>query len=500
MRKPSLRSKQLGLGVVFVVAFSFFRTITYMIKNRVDFEEKENISIDINNDLLFLKSPPASESALPVPNIDVPLNLTSAAARNTDKAIDNEVVHISSNYTLSSDVMKVTHSPKDHEIHIHLKTPSDHRRCKNPTFEGRISGPYLALLKWEHDSIFADPNKTNNVIIGTYQVPSAGVYFIEIVAMLCDSITFRSNFKTQCLEDARNNRITNIGATINVLAPSSKVTTDSDFPLGFWKWKGDIEGNPNKSYTPLLFRFQPAGCYLANTLECQEYASLARFEDYDFVWNDLSIEDSMYLGSRSNWNRTTGDLTQFQGGSNATVCLAGSSHSRNMQKQMEWLKVNQSIKLRFYNMEFQRPNQVRDLVQEFTTALAGCNFTVIATGQWSASFAGGRPFLMFEWEDITRKIIDTVKIAGSYPIIRLLHKQPVSQRQATCPPMDWRVHALSGYNEVLLKIGKEMNIPVIDTRFIISPMFDSYEDFMHPKLQPAWRECNHIMREFLKIT
>mmetsp|Transcript_20907 Transcript_20907/g.41838 ORF Transcript_20907/g.41838 Transcript_20907/m.41838 type:complete len:507 (-) Transcript_20907:24-1544(-) len=501
-RLSGLERKRLFGACLILVTLSLFLNFSTFQTNQHGEMNLFNENINASSDLLFFSSHDSPIVSAPASSGDTPPALASIASSKTTKDIDIEIIHISSNFTLSSEVINITHSPKNNEIHIHLKTPSDGRRCKNPTFEGRISGPYLALLQWEHDSIFANPNKTNDFIIGKYQVPSAGVYFIEIIVKLCNSITYSSSFTKQCLEDSRNNRITEIGASITVLAPSNNVRTDSDFPLGFWKWKGDVERNPSKLYVPLLFRFQAAGCWGSNTLECRKAVSLSRFEDYDFVWNDLLIDDSMqFIGAGGSWHRT-GDLTQFQGVSETTVCLAGQSHSRNMRGQMEFLNLTQSIKVKFFVALFTRPGQDRDLVKEFTNmkTTCDCNFTVVAVGQWAASFAGNRPFLMYEWDDIMRKIIHAIQLAGSYPIIRLLHKQPVMQRSAMCFPQDWRAHAIPGYNEVLVKIGREMNIPIIDTRFIISPVFDSWADFMHPKMQPAFRESNYVMRELLKIT
>jgi len=409
----------------------------------------------------------------------------------------SEIIPMYSNSTLSSEIINITHLPNNQEIHVHLKTPWNDRRCKNPTFRGRLSGPYLALIKWEHDSIFASPNKTNDIIVGRYQVPSAGVYFIEIVVLLCESIKYQSNFVSQCLEDSRKNRITEIGASINILPPNTKLMTSSEFPLGFWKWKGDIEENPKKPYIPLLFRFQPDGCFESTSIECKESASRDRFKDYDFVWNDLSTEDSMKL------KRTrTGDLTQFQGKSETTVCFAGKSHSRGIVNVMNWLNISQSIKVEYFPTLFTRPGQGRDLDEEFRKIKTEkhCNITVLAIGQWAASYVGKIPFLMHEWDYIMRKVINSIKLGGSYPIIRLLHMQPVTQRHTCCPPFDWRVQALSGYNEILVKIGREMDIPIIDTDFIIAPMSDSYIDFMHPKNKLSWIECNHIMRGLMNLT
>ena len=78
--------------------------------------------------------------------------------------------------------------------------------------------------------------------------------------------------------------------------------------------------------------------------------------------------------------------------------------------------------------------------------------------------------------------------------------QSVTQRQLYYTPHDWRVRTLSSYNEILLKIGREMNIPIIGTYFIIAPISDSYTDFMHPEYQFFWTEYNHIMRELINLT
>jgi hypothetical protein len=131
------------------------------------------------------------------------------------------------------------------------------------------------------------------------------------------------------------------------------------YPLGFWKWKNHNGANVNvtnnvtmiPTYRPLYTRKQLVGCWdegerdkklglikqhmnknitisLRAPNECEAVASLARFEDYEFAWNDDTVSDVLFDTASGT---ITGEIQQFQQqGKVEKLCFMGMSHSRNM--------------------------------------------------------------------------------------------------------------------------------------------------------------------------
>lgn len=473
---------------------------------------------------------------------------------------DNILVALSSdNFTLASDIIKITHLPNKREIHVHLKTPAAQRRCKRPKLRGRLSGPYLALLTWDNDSVYStgttdndsstdvvitsasiglnytendtssetaalrnpsrredgeekEEDHENNILVGHYQVPSGGTYYIEIIALLCERINYHTNFVRTCLEEPARHRITANNATVEIFEPLDEMRNQMDYPLGFWKWR-----DASKEYKPLLTRYQPVGCWHPKSKEsmislgCADMSDTTRFDDYTFVWNDKSVNDSQWYYVGNNYKGkekvhgggwvVRGDIEQYKGDFNATVCFNGMSHSDRMMKQMDILNITQSIKVVLERTLISAPLQGIDFAGQFKAMKAkfNCTRSLIAIGQWAASFSGSVPFLIHEWEDRMKRMVVDLRNAGVEPMFRSLHMQPIGERQGTCPPMDWRAHALDEYNQVLKKISREMDVIYFDTEFIMSPLWDSWSDWMHPENEPLWKECNFLMREMMKL-
>ena len=60
-----------------------------------------------------------------------------------------EIIPLTSDSTLSADVIKVSHFPNSAKIIIYLKTPASERRCEFPTFRARLSGDAIAIVEWD---------------------------------------------------------------------------------------------------------------------------------------------------------------------------------------------------------------------------------------------------------------------------------------------------------------------------------------------------------------
>ena len=470
-----------------------------------------------------------------------PINIDKNDEEDNDPL--KELILLSStNNSLSSDIDKIYHSPRKQEIHVHLTTVGNFlyykRRCKSPKLRARLSGPYLALVTWDHDSIFANMNidmnnhtsndkdydndNDVNVIIGHYQVPKGGTYFIEIIAILCEAPRYHDNFTSTCLEDPNNNVISAYNATINVLDPPAPKpnTEDSKNNIhgpgkptpGFWKWKGDLSENvtqvvtiqQKREYAPLITRFQPITCWneknktTRNIHRCDEKEDRQRFLDYQFEWQNDTINDSLRIG-----RTRIGDLEQFKA-KEEKICIFGVSHSHFIRLYSDDLLLTQNITfggiITLIKYEIM-PEASADLSKDYIDAKQKFNCTkgLVGFGQWPGSYDGGRPVLFWQYEQLMNRVVKTMREIGIEPIFRALHWIPVAARVGSCPPGDWRVHAMEGYNEILKKVGKELNVPYLDSESIVAPMWDESADFNHVKDERAWREVNFIMRDLIKL-
>jgi len=478
------------------------------------------------------------------------LDDTNNPDKNEEDDLKEVILLSSTNFSLSSDIDKIYHSPRKQEIHVHLSTESTNnhpasdsnssssasskRRCKSPKLRARLSGPYLALVTWEHDSIFTDMNIDNynhtsndndvNVIIGHYQVPKGGTYFIEIIAILCETPRYHDNFTSACLEDLNNNVISAYNATIKVLdspAPE-KNNNNKNGPgkptFGFWKWKGDLSENVTqivpitstrtREYSQMKTRYQPTLCWketnktIRNILRCDEKEDRKRFLDYQFEWQNDTINDSLQIGAKRKRTRI-GDLEQFKA-KKENVCIFGVSHSHFIRKYSDDLSLTQSISfggtitlIKYHIM----PEPGVDLSKDYVDAKQRFNCTkgLVGFGQWPGSYDGGAPVLFWQYEQLMNRVVNTMREVGIEPIFRALHWIPIASRVGSCPPGDWRIHAMEGYNEILKKVGKELNVPYLDSEFIVAPMWDESADFNHVNDERAWREVNFIMRNLIKL-
>jgi len=74
------------------------------------------------------------------------------------------------------------------------------------------------------------------VLTGTYRVPQAGRYFLEIIVIYCEELSFESFNGKICIEDPDSNRLTDEGVFIDVLMegePSEEVSNKNSSVVGY---------------------------------------------------------------------------------------------------------------------------------------------------------------------------------------------------------------------------------------------------------------------------
>ena len=78
------------------------------------------------------------------------------------------VLPLNAHSILRDDMDEIRHLPEVSAVQVRLRG----RRCPFPVLRGRLSGPAIAVLKWERDA--------DGALLGRYKVPTRGVYFFEV--------------------------------------------------------------------------------------------------------------------------------------------------------------------------------------------------------------------------------------------------------------------------------------------------------------------------------
>lgn len=125
---------------------------------------------------------------------------------------------------VAKDNIRIVHDPSQRHIYIYFisklekyqdnNNSSSSRYCKQPQLVGRLSGTSVLKLSWtkklRKESSFRGEEEIE-VLTGTYRVPQAGKYFLEIIVNYCEELSFESFNGKVCIEDPDSNRLTDEG-------------------------------------------------------------------------------------------------------------------------------------------------------------------------------------------------------------------------------------------------------------------------------------------------
>lgn len=394
----------------------------------------------------------------------------------SEKARANEPIPINPNSTMASDIIKIWHDPNIAAICIRL---DENAQCPYPTFQGRLSGPSLAILEnWESIEI-TDKGSLSAATVhcGSYKdswmIPDEN-YFVEVVALYCNDFGVAAlkrrnnshqsewlsyNFKQDCVEDPDSSRITESFASIPI------ATTSNNKQIGHWV--KDQKDSNHDIMEPLQMRYQGRGCRNDPTVpRCIASANDTAFTAYSFEWhNNSNVEWLKRL-------EALGDTTP-------KVCVVGFSHSRyflgsigrlGLAKHFAWAKAH-------------FPANVDDMFLKYQHANEGCTRFLIGVAQWP----GSKHFLFDQYQrDIVTLIENARKMDGEQFkfYFRSIHLNPIAGETGACPPSDWRTPpVMDGYSYLIQKAVMENNdderFQFVDTRFATTPMWDSAFDWRH---------------------
>ena len=426
-----------------------------------------------------------------------------------------------------NEVDYILHHPGERKIVIHLK--KSERECRNPRFLGRLSGPYVSLIEWEHQ-IYQNRSQTiiqnKTSITGIYDLPFGGKYFIEIIGLLCNDLNRDTDFNdiSLCLEDPSCNRLTANGSYITVPPETSSLQKKKP-QEGYWQWVGD--GDPVPLYT--RHQGQPDICKLDDVKmnSCRKAASLDRFTHYQFKWqipseqwqlNNYYENEFMSPVDKQNINQTT-------------ICLIGMSHSKIMKDQMRVLLLehNMSNAVKVEHFFLERPRHM-------TKTLGGriksiCNVTLVASGQWAAAGARlinietggavldidsinyttvkprifwGNATLFCAYEHELESAIRVLKENNVSFAFRQIHYNTLGYTKTWCKKDKIQDHRwppiIDGYNDIIKKIATQHSIPFFDSRGIVDPLWDSAPDTNHYDNDVGMTESLWFLRKMLDFS
>lgn len=388
---------------------------------------------------------------------------------------------------LRAEVTSIIHFPEQAKIVVNFSR-NETRTCLNPRILGRLSGKYLSKIHWDNDDKYSSSTTAGvgvirrNSIVGTYQVPEPGRYFVEIIGLLCNDFTFEADLDSICLEDPDENRLTAQSSFIDV-HPDSISTTSSAAAIGYWKWTRNTE-DPIPMYT----RYQ----------RTRKTSSMSRFEPYEFAWSPST---------------TSLEWDPKPAAEDFRICTGGMSHSRVLRDLLvDWVeKLNITGVDATGRIEMKYPSDMSRSNAELSGAVPSswkrqhltCHVTIVSVVQWSAGrkyVYGNTSAIAFpEYQEELRQGIETWQKEGVNFYLRDPHYNALSDAKTTCPPVDHRSPPfIDGYKEIVRNFAKKYNVPYIDTSQIMDTMWDSAEDWSHYNGEAGKIEAYAILKRILK--
>lgn len=364
----------------------------------------------------------------------------------------------------------VFHDPVSKSVIVRFKSSNDRPLpCPRPVLRGRLSGPSLAILtNWTMHYPQSMDDKHLVELRATYDVPLAGRYFVDIIAMLCDDWRLGPdpesfNYRNLCIEDVNHNRITHPEAAWIDIQPAAGSPNGA---IGFW-YRNESEAISDETH--LITRVQPPYCKNAMKRDpaCVPFFFREDHLSYSFRFTDtsMSVED-LHKRIQATDNKDT-------------ICTIGKSHSEYLVLR-GFNNIGLGERARWISTRY--PEDVVDVLDDIRSF--GCNKFIVAIGQWPSSFKPENPYTVGKFRST---MTDAVHLLSSeFPdaeiYLRSIHYLPLGFKRSACPPDDFRDPALiDAYNTALDSICDSTHkCTYVANRFITEPMWDEAEDWNHP--------------------
>ena len=421
-------------------------------------------------------------------------------------------IRINENSTIANDIVCIEHHPKESKIMVRLHKK---RTCERPYLVGRLSGGILSMIQWEWQE--KDENE-EAYLVGTYKLPQSNnnnIYFIEIIVLTCTPIKHETNFKPICLKHPDHDRLTARDAFIDTgttTIDTNSSSSSSSSVVGHWYHKNNVTA-------PVFTRYQPRECFQIEELHmtakhihreptktmeqlsflmkyhrlgkfCHPFISISRFDPYVFRFNNEGL-----------------DLKNRLEGERGKVCFIGASHNELFSGFTHGLiqdaQNNQpTLATQHFWVNFTHSFSMETVA---TITRANCTKAVFGWGQWDLVFDydpdGVKvrdPTLFSKYErDLVNAMslmVEKLRPANIDLYFRNTHYNPLGLHKLECPPIDWRSPpVIDKYNEITKRLCEEFGIPLIDTRDIHAPFWDSASDWNHYRGIGGKMEATHIL-------
>jgi hypothetical protein len=385
---------------------------------------------------------------------------------------------------LASEVEAITHIPSRREIVITYRG----KFCTKPYVIGRLSGLEVALVANWTKVVSSEDGGGVHRLVGKYKVLSGGIYYLEVIGLLCNRLVWDAEYRNVCLENPSYMRLTDDSAYIyvdvgTVVDNESSGNNGAANDIGHWKWR--TSNDQFNTFTPLHTRYQPEGCRAnENQLEdrCFFPASLDRFLPYQFSFSQPNF--TAHIRDKA--------VSLSKLSPSTIYCFVGLSHAREMATAVNlWLQQwNITTFVKAISLDAQFPRVVNEQFIQNAIINRKCDKTVIAAGQWSvgkkppgSKYAKLPPTLFPEYRQEVMDMISTLQksdIDAKNIFLRSIHYNSLGDVKLSCPPQDWRHPAvIDELNSIIANLTRSAGIQYIDTSHIIGPMWDSAWDFCH---------------------
>ena len=389
-------------------------------------------------------------------------------------------IGINSNSSIYSSIQSVVHDTDTREVIIELRHT---RRCDNPTFRLRLSGTALYILNLAQQDFdvlapksiesFFSPRR--NKYHYTYPVIlDPGLYCLEIIVLFCGGFQ-QNEFEFMCLEENYNDmNVVNLPYCIKL--PAS-ISVSPSAPRHRWVLGSSAAEN---SITVLPTRYQNRYCNTPGLCSAaSDFATAYPYQSYDWV------DGPDWVQAYKNLNKTT----------ETSICFIGASHARELLLHGQNLKEAGQFGLKFYQIISKFPNEFSPSYLD----IYNCDYTIIGYGQWPASYvttsrAYTSEVFNHEMRIMMQKTLPPYYNGTSKVFMRSVNYNGMSVAITHCPPYDHRSPpVIDMMNSVLRRLTMELKIPYIDTNDIMGPMWDSAQDYCHPKGKVFTAEVEYIL-------
>lgn len=304
-------------------------------------------------------------------------------------------------------------------------------------------------------------------MVGQVELPIAGDYFIEVVKIFDDLIPQNlSMSQRQCTSPSPEQPVLQAQYTLTEdMQPAGSPAGGVSIPA-LWVNSGSAP------FGPLLTRIQncnavPNNINSRNILsrlahEPTKYYSKGALRSYktahggSYVWSTYNVHTSQSTPVPSYSRKVSG------------LCVLGASHARNLCEGLNCT-----------NLWLTTLTEKRQLPR---AAGLTCKVILLHVGQWDLGWPEKKVTPWETFEHNFKALLVEIKQWNVPHFVMETNYNPLNCQTTMCPPRDWRTPPMvDTLNAIMHRTANAMDVPLIPTRDIVAPLWDSAPDWCHPK-------------------